>query len=60
MKLFYLWNVKFLYFHNAINSKFNCNNFNVENNDIIFSLNHEKEQILSSSKKSKASNLYYH
>ena len=55
-----LWNVKFLFIHNAIHSKFNCNYFKVENNDNIFSLTQKKEQILPSSKKSKTSNLYYH
>ena len=41
-------------------SIYNNDNFKVENNDNIFSLTQEKEQILPSSKKSKTSNLYYH
>ncbi len=41
-------------------SIYNNDDFKVENNDNIFSLTQEKEQILPSSKKSKTSNLYYH
>ena len=41
-------------------SIYNNDYFKVENNDNIFSLTQEKEQILPSSKKSKTSNLYYH
>ena len=41
-------------------SIYNNDNFKGENNDNIFSLTQEKEQILPSSKKSKTSNLYYH